>query len=310
MYFANNKNNSRISINMTCFNFDMKISYILLNILFISSLAYADYISPGDIKVHTASYQARNTNFELGIYEYDVKWQGITVASARVEVGESSESSFKVEATAETAKVISLFYKLNFESESTFENKSLKPIHFRTFQKENSREKLREVFFSPDGLIKTKYTNNGKIHEPTEFKTSNSTFDPISAAFLARSLPVKVGTKRKFDIFNGKHRYLIELEVEALETISFKGEEVRAFRVRPSVQKLTDTEGEKRLKYARIWISTDERRDVLKIESQILVGKVSAVLNNFRSRPSTPQPILIADKSLDQYASVGISNKK
>jgi len=272
--------------------------------------ANADYISPGEVDIKTAAYRPQDTDFDLGVYKYNVSWQGIPVAEAKVSVGEGSHSLLKVNASAETGDVISLFYKMKFNSESTFKSKSLEPIHFKSLQKENSREKMREVSFASNGVIKTKYIKNGKQQAPTEFRSNNSTFDPISAAFLARSLPVEVGVTRSFDVFNGKHRYLIKFLVEALETIDFNGEQVKAFRVKPSVKKLTDTDGETRLKYARIWISADENRNVLKLESKVLVGKVSAILSSFKGVPSTPQPILITDNSLDQYVSVGISEKK
>lgn len=290
----------------------MKIRNITAFVLFAScafaaSAAYADYISPGEVSVKTIPYSPQDTDFELGVYQYEVSWQGIPVAKAHVSVEEKSDALMNVKATAETGDFISMFYTLRFSSESTFKSGSLKPVHFISEQKENSREKVREISFAPNGVIRTKYRKDGEVQNPTEFRTYNSTFDPISAAFLARSLPVQVGIRRGFDVFNGKHRYLIEFEVEGIETIAFKGRDILAYRVRPFVTKLTDSEGEKRLKYARIWISADDKREVLKLESKVLVGKVTAELENFKPRPETPKPVILTSENRsapEEYVSV------
>jgi hypothetical protein len=244
----------------------------------------AEYINPGEVDVKTASYIPTKTDFEKGTYLYEVTWQGIPVAEARVVVGDQQlgqTNMLKVKATAETGDFIDIFYRLRFSSESVFEAESFKPVHFYSHQKENSREKYRDVEFGPGGLIRTDYVKNGKHHEGLEFRSVNSTFDPISAAFLARSLPLKLGEKHSFDVFNGKHRYLISFHIEARETIEVEGVSHNAFKVIPSVQKLTDSEGEKRLDRAAIWISADESREVLKLESKVLVGKVNAKLVKF-----------------------------
>ena len=54
-----------------------------------------------------------------------------------------------------------------------------------------------------------------------------------------------------------------------------------AFRVVPSVKKLTDTEGEKKFRSATLWIAADETREVLKMESEVWIGSVTAKLQRF-----------------------------
>jgi len=257
---------------------------------------YADYIEPGDIKVVTKRYKPGYVEFARGTYTYDVSWQGIPVATAHVSVSDrtiSEQPYLRVTAQAKTAKVIDLFYKLRFKSESIFSATSLKPVHFYSHQKENSKEKFRQVVFKPSGTIKTVYKKNGELRDTKEFKTENMTLDPISAAFVARSLPLRVGLERSFDVFNGKHRYLITFNVIAREHISVGGKERDSFRIVPTVEKLTDTKGEKRLKHATLWISAGKDRDVLKLESKVLVGRVNVKLARFTPAPRIPQQQMI-----------------
>ena len=253
-------------------------------LIFLPSLVVADYIDPGTVDIKTKRYTPEQTAFDRGTYTYDVSWQGIPVATATVAVGNAEsepEPHYQVTARAKTAKVIDLLYRLRFVSESVFDVDSFSPLRFYSHQKENSRDRYRAVSFVDEGLIRTTYKKNGKLKDQNEFRTDNMTLDPISAAFVARSLPLRVGLVRSFDVYNGKHRYLITFKVLARETIKVAGKDRDSFRVTPHVKKLTDTKGENRLKQATLWISAGEDREVLKLESKVLVGRVNAKLVSF-----------------------------
>ncbi|MCB0322269.1 MAG: DUF3108 domain-containing protein [Bdellovibrionales bacterium] len=264
------------------------------------SSVFADYIEPSAVNVKTERYIPAKSDFERGTYFYKVSWQGIPVAEARVVVDDEQlgdRPALKVKASAQTGDFIDIFYKLRFTSESVFDAHSFQPARFYSLQRENSREKFREVSFSDDGVIQANYIKNGKDREPREFRSENATFDPISAAFLARSLPLDMGAKKEFDVFNGKHRFLISFDIAAREVIEVRGRKYDAIKVYPTVQKLTDSEGEQRLKYAAIWISADDNREVLKLESKVLVGTVDAELVRFEPEVTAPRPVEVARAS-------------
>ena len=257
--------------------------------------AHADYIAPDQVQIKTKAYAPQNTAFDTGTYHYAVRWQGIPVARAQIVVrsaGLGDENYMKVTAAAQTAAGIDLLYTLRHTSESIFDSRSLQPISFFSSQTENSKTKYRQISFVGDGTITSKMWKRGAKGEdvPEEehsFKSDNATFDPISAAFLARSISVDEGEEVSFDVFNGKHRFLITFKVGAKEQISVRGKTVEARKVVPTVKKLTDTEGEKRLRAAALWISTDGKHEVLKIESSVLVGKVTADLLAFVPAPKS-----------------------
>ena len=250
-------------------------------------LANAEYIPPSKVVVRTKAYQPQQTNFPLGSYDYEVAWEGIPVGIATVRVGTTHRDGKKmldVEATARSGGIVSLFYKLRHRSESIFSAQELKPVAFVSEQTENSRFTNLTITFSGNGVIsakiaKGKLNSEGKTEE-VSFKSDNDTFDPISAAFVARSLPMDPEKDISLDVFNGKDRYLITLHTIGRETVYVEGKEYDAFKIEPSVQKLTDTEGEKRVRRVYLWLSTD-RRDVVKVESRVRLGAVSAKLVRF-----------------------------
>jgi hypothetical protein len=192
---------------------------------------------------------------------------------------------FDVVATACSSKFISLFYRLRHRSESIFSAQQLRPVEFRSRQTENARFTNLEIDFSAGGRVDATITkgrlNGATSSKEVSFKSDNATFDPISAAFLARSLPMDPGQDRSFDVFNGEDRYLISIHVMGREQIELAGKRHQTFKVRPQVRKLTDTEGEKRLRRAYLWLSADAGREVLKLESVVRLGAISARLIGF-----------------------------
>lgn len=266
----------------------------------------AEYIPPDRVQVKTKTYTPAGTKFPAGTYEYSLNWQGIPVGSATITVttgsacsqDDSAPECSTVTARARTGSVIRIFYDLNHLSESVFRADSFTPVRFHSVQTENSKTKSREVTFARDGRIRGALYKGNK-EEPEEevtFESTNQTFDPISASFLARSLPIVEGEELSFDVFNGKHRFLITMKVVGKEKIKVGKVKRDAFKVQPTVKKLTDSEGEKRLHAAMLWISADENRDVLKIKSRVAVGSVNAELVRFK--PAAPLPDAAARAAL------------
>lgn len=260
----------------------------------------ADYIPPGTLTVQTVAYRAQPIREQLGTYHYDVKWQGIPVGHCAVTVDESYLSGVRhleVEATASTNSAIDIFYRLRHTSESLFRADSFAPIRYVMDQTQNRKQQTREIVFGPNGEIRSidlKRSRKGveETRDEIVFFSSNQTLDPISAAFVAKSLAVSIGTQTSFDVFNGKHRYLVGFEVLGQEQLRLGNSLVSAFKVRPSVKKLTDSEGERRLREATLWISTDGTNRILKLDSKVLVGRITAQLDRFEpaQQPGAPTP--------------------
>lgn len=271
----------------------LAISVLLFTFLFVlicpPTVARADYIHPGNVHIKTASYEPSAAEIPEGRYNYSIRWQGLPVAKSQIDIRSftaSGKKFYSVEAHAESGSVIDLFYRLRHQSESLFSAGTFQPSLFSTHQTENSKESMRQIYFNQTGDVEARVWKSGKPIQQIEFQSQNPVFDPISAAFLAKSLPIAVGADVSFDVFNGKHRYLISFHVDSIERIRYQDHYVKAFKVVPRVQKLTDSEGETRLNSAALWISADEQRNILRLESDVWVGSVSAELASFTPSPS------------------------
>lgn len=247
---------------------------------------------PELVRVSTPSYKAGSDDFRplLGTYSYDISWQGIPAASAEVTL-EQDDGFYRSVVTAKTASGIDLIYRLRYRAESFMRAPTFTPVRSSVSVQENSKFKDMTISYTSSGDIHVSKEQKGKASSTLRFNPHNFTLDPFSAAFLARSLPWKLGQSREFDTFTGKTRYLISLTAVDRKEITVDGLKRMAWVVEPDVINLNKSRGtrEKKLHSAKIYISDDERRDLLKIESKVFVGTVSTELVGFI--PSSAQPV-------------------
>ena len=264
------------------------------------AIGYTSGPEIADAAISTEKYEPEFKDFPEGVYRYKVRWEGISVARASITVQKTSsqkDKNFYVRADARTVSGIDWLYKLRHRSESVFDAETFKPSAFYYRQIENRKHKYRQVYFSDTGEIVARRWKNGESKANTKLTTNNDTLDPMSAAFIARSLPIEKGKVVEFDIYNGKRRYLIEFNIVDIETLKTKRGEREAFKVVPFVTRIKDDgkfEKEDKLKSATIWVSTDKNRDILKIKSSVVVGSVVAELESFHAETPTIPAIIDA----------------
>lgn len=259
------------------------ISFLLL--LGVYAEAVTD--SPEEVKVSTPNYEFNTGNFQpvTGTYTYDVSWASISAATIEINVDRSGDG-FKVVTEAQTNPGIDVFYRLRFKAAGEM-TEDFMPVSTKIFSQENSRVKKSDVQFS-NGFIHAIRDNIGKRREEFNFNPNNMTLDPFSVAFLARTFDWKSGEEREFDIFNGRTRYLIKFKSIGNKVIEQNGKKINCYVIQPSVTKLNPIEtGKKKLNSASIYISADQNRDILRIESDVFVGTVNTELVNFKKRTGT-----------------------
>lgn len=276
----------------TSYGIFMRLSRtLLLNFMLLSGLTFvsmrqvhADSLEPDQVRITTPSYRCDHARFDppLGVYTYEASWQGIPAAELNVSISRD-EQHYSVVASAKTYSGIDLLYKLRYRAVGLLSVTDFKPIRTSIRQQENSKVKLTDIEFADNGLIRAKREQIGKDDlVSVEFNPNNFTLDPFAAAFLARGFDWDSGETAELDAFNGKSRYLIQLTPVGKEMVEYKDEKRLAWVIEPRVSKLTDPEADKKLRSAKIYLSADKDRDVLKIVSSVFVGSVKTELESFR----------------------------
>ena len=236
----------------------------------------------GKLDVSTPAYSISPSEFAppLGKYTFSTSWQGIPAATSTISV-EQDGLTYKITASAKSVRAIDLFYKLRFQGEGTLSAVDMRPMHSFLKAAENSKVKTAKLTFDGNGTIHSVRERTNREREEIDFRSNNLTLDPFAAIFIARGLEWEVGKTHKFDVFNGKTRYLISLTAEDLTTAMVNGERVKVWVITPGVNQLPEATPHKKLKAAKIYVTADNRREILMITSEVFIGTVTTELVEF-----------------------------
>lgn len=235
-----------------------------------------------EIKVVTPRYSPSSTiTPHRGLFKYDVEWEGIPVASASIEIKDNANIT-TIETHAKSARLIDLLYELRYLARGELDRTTLTPLTTFIDHRENSKQRLTNVSFLPDGLINSVIAKVNKGEQSTySFKSDNQTFDPFSSAVMAQSLPWDLGQSRKFDVFDGKNRYVITLKCTKKATRYILGKKTPVLIFEPKVFDENNNTKAAKLRRATITFTDDEFRDLVELDSEVFIGSIRASISSF-----------------------------
>jgi len=220
-----------------------------------------------------------HNNFKKFINEkmrFDIYWMGIYAGYALINVI-GNEDEVKIISEVHSAPFISNFYYVNDRAESTIQKG--KPKHFRFLQIEGKHRGDKEIHFDYDSkeiIFINHIKNKISVHKGVE----RVFMDVLSGFFYFRSLSIEPNKPVMIDIFDSDKFATVEVKPvreEIIETTLNK--EVKALVVKPELT----TEGLfKRKGDIFIWISNDERKIPLRVETKVSVGRVVAELKEYK----------------------------
>jgi hypothetical protein len=216
---------------------------------------------------------------------YRASWLGVPVASTEIETRSvvlDGKKYYHVTVKAESWRYLDFIFKMRDTIESTFDAETLHPRRFVFIQRENKKviDTIAEV--DPATHRWTVRRKENKRRKDFEF-VSPYTLDTISAVYLARSLDFKVGDHFRLDVFGGKSRYLVTLDVAARERVRTSRGEFDAYKIIPKVADLSKSGYAKRFREGIMWITADEKRLPIKMSAQVFVGSVNIEMTEGKS---------------------------
>lgn len=247
------------------------------------------YVSPELVKIRTPVLRPETAEFKpmLGSYTYSVSWEGIPAAELVTTVSQDG-LNYRITANARTYSAIDLFYKLRYQAEGLISAVDYSPLKTTISHKENSRNKFTEIIFRPEGDVEAVRINHKSDEVRTlRFDPENFMLDPFAAAFLARSVDWETGKQVEFDTFNGQSRYLITLTALEKTRLEVNDVDRDVWVISPTVRNLTNTEQDSKLRKAKIYLTADKARDVLRIVSSVFIGSVYTELESIRPAPTS-----------------------
>jgi hypothetical protein len=233
--------------------------------------------SPPQFKNYTPKYRP----FDKGEHAvYQASWLGVPVASATIDmrpVVTDGKKTYHATVKAESWRYLDIIFKMRDVIESTFDAETFHPLRFSFIQRENKKANDTVATVDPATHKWTVQRKENKKRRDFEFESPYAV-DTVSAVYLARSLEFKPGDSFQLEVFGGKSRYVVTLDVVGKERVSVKGRQYEAFKIIPKVADLSKSGYAKRVRQATAWITADEQRLPVKMSAQVFVGSVNIEL--------------------------------
>lgn len=223
----------------------------------------------------------------LGKYHYSIQLNGLNIGGALVTIDQQGDS-YKMDFDAKTNKSIDRFYKVRYSGRSIFDADHLSPVEARIWQRIKSTGKDMSIFFRDNGTIQAMEaeTKKGRLvdDDVREIRTGRFTIDPFSATYLIRGINWYVGMEHILNIYNGKNQYEWKLKCEDKKLIDMAGLKREVWVIGQEYRKLDGDHQERdqeEQRGARLYVSADDSKDVLRLEISRKMGHFLASLDRF-----------------------------
>ena len=219
----------------------------------------------------------------LGTYYYDVFLKGAKLGRATIKVDRMG-GEYVVAVTARTRGLMKYLYKVKYRGEVTVKKDPLQPrTAFIEERTGNKKKTIQAEFPKPNRVttIEKESKAGGPIdRKEKEFVSETFILDPFSTVFLIRSLDWQIGTAEVFDVFTGNKQYELQLLCKGETVLNVDGIDRSVWEIVPQTRSLKKPHEIKMSGFV-VYLSQDERREILKITGEPGIGRIVAHLRKF-----------------------------
>jgi len=215
---------------------------------------------------------------------FDVSWsQFLTAGTATIAVREKRPSfdsiAYYVVADGRPTALLSRLYTLYYKADTLLDVFTLLPQRASVYSKEGSKERMKALRFD-------QIARRGVYQVTTStVVTKNLTLpamaqDPLSAIYVLRSRPLKLGAAFTMPVVNNGEIYRMDAKVVAKENVVTPMGQLAAWKIVPTI---SDEHGKPTGEKLGLWISDDARKLPVKLEADLPVGLFVITLKEVRN---------------------------
>lgn len=215
---------------------------------------------------------------------YAYGWSGITAATSEAYFHRGEQQTFVLEGKAHTVGLARILWKFDLSYQSVANAQTLRPLE--THQIETARGKRIETNLTFSGTRVNGTRTEGNRVTPTakDFAFENL-YDLHSAFLYLRSQPLRDRSVYRVAVYPANSAYVATVSVLGREHLHVRPGNYNAIKMDLKLQRVNkknELEPHRKFKRATIWLSDDNDRLLLRIETQIFVGTVTAELQSVR----------------------------
>lgn len=225
-----------------------------------------------------------NQSFKDGeyvVYKIYYNWNFVWFSAGEVDFRvRETEDNYIVEATGKTYKSYEIFFRVNDYYKTVIDKKTLLPVEFERNIEEGGYRFYNKIEFDQENKKAMSYS--GKTKETVtaqEYDLENCMHDMLSTVYFLRNMSFSILKEKQsfpIEMFIDNKVYPIDISYEGEDLKKIKGiGKLDAIKISPEVVAGAVFTNEAKM---NIWVSNDENKVPLIIESPISVGSIQAIL--------------------------------
>lgn len=223
----------------------------------------------------------KNISFAGGeSLKFKLGWGFFSVAKASLQTSSDiyeGKDALKITLSARTNSFADAFYKVRNTSTSWVADDLSRSFEYAANQDEGGRTRETRALFDTNNLT-ARYINNVNGENRDPVRIIPGTFDPLSIVFFARTLDFDVGDDLVIPTSNGKEFFFTVIHVKEKVTRRFRYGKREAYVLEPDIKDLGGVFKRSPDGNIRFFMSADEEKLPLRMESEVAVGKFWAEL--------------------------------
>jgi hypothetical protein len=228
------------------------------------------------VPVDSSSRQLAPVPFRVGErLVFSVEYGFVTAGEATMSVVSldtiQGHPSYRIETVATTNEIFSTFYEVNDRVVSHMDAYRMFSRHFKKTLREGSYSKDLEVYFDQEAQL-ARYVEGDSLAALPE------TQDVLSAFFFLRSRNLRIGEVYSIPCHDNRKNYPLEVKVLRREKIAVPAGKFECFVVEPKLKSGGLTKKEAKM---FIWLTSDDRKMPVLMETRMKIGSVAAKLREF-----------------------------
>ena len=213
---------------------------------------------------------------------YMIKWVGIPVGEGALRIVSAGDldgrPAYRFSLEVESYPVIDVLYKVRDKFSSQASKDLSRSFLFRKVQKEGRTRRDVTVHFDWE-KNEVVYSNFGKKNSPVALIPG--ALDPLAAVYFVRSRDLERMAELRVPVTDGKKCIVGVARVREKQTVEIGSGVYETFLLEANTENVGGMFEKTENKEFRVWITADDRRIPVKLETSVSVGSVSAELISF-----------------------------
>ena len=214
---------------------------------------------------------------------YDVSYSTyVTAGTVTMQVQAKRPSynsvAYYVVAEARPTPMLSKLYTLYYKADVLMDVYTLLPQRAGVYSEEGERHQMKVTTFN-NTTRKATFENVTAKDGKREFVVPAFTQDALSAVYVMRALPLKVGAKETIPVATGGRSYRAQVVVSGMEAVKTAAGPFQTFRLRAM---LYSDDGQPHGRPIHLWISDTPSRVPVQVQSDLAVGAFHLTLKEAR----------------------------